>query len=80
LCPGLARTEFHQWAGMNVSGVPKFMWLNADRVVAEAMRDFRNGKAVSIPGAQYKVIVTVARIAPSALVARFGSRAGRRYT
>lgn len=79
LCPGLTRTEFHQRAGMNVSGVPKFMWLDADRVVADAMRDFRNGRAVSVPGPQYKVIVALARIAPPTLAARLGSRTGRRY-
>jgi hypothetical protein len=65
---------------MNVSGVPKFMWLDADRVAADAMRDFRNGKAVSIPGPQYKVIVALARIVPPTLAARLGSRTGRRYT
>src|SRR5579859_1117788 len=57
LCPGLTRTEFHQRAGMNVSGTPKFMWLDADRVVTDAIRDFRSGKAVSVPGLQYKIFV-----------------------
>ena len=80
LCPGLTRTEFHHRAGMNVSGVPKFMWLDADRVAADAMRDFRNGRAVSVPGPQYKVIVALARIVPPTLAARLGSRTGRRYT
>lgn len=80
LCPGLTRTEFHHRAGMNVSGVPKFMWLDADRVVADSMRDFRNGRVVSIPGPQYKAIVALARMAPPKLAARLGSRTGRRYT
>jgi short-subunit dehydrogenase len=78
LCPGLTRTEFHQRAGMNVSGTPKFMWLDADQVVTDAIRDFRSGKAVSVPGLQYKVFVTLARIAPPTLAARLGSRTGRR--
>ena len=78
LCPGLTRTEFHQRAGMNVSGVPDFMWLNADRVAADAMRDFRRRVSVSIPGAQYKAIVALVRIVPPALAARLGSRPDRR--
>jgi uncharacterized protein len=64
LCPGFTRTEFHQRAGMNVSGVPKFLWLDADRVAADAMRDFNRRVRVSIPAARYKVIATLARLAP----------------
>jgi short-subunit dehydrogenase len=79
LCPGFTRTEFHQRAGMNVTDVPRFMWLNADRVAGDAMRDFDRGVAVSIPGAQYKVLLALARLAPPALAARLGSRTGRRY-
>jgi uncharacterized protein len=79
LCPGFTRTEFHQRAGMNVNGVPGFMWLDADRVADTAMRDFNRGIVVSIPGAQYKVLAALARIAPPSLSARVGSRAGRRY-
>lgn len=79
LCPGFTRTEFHQRAGMSVTGVPKFMWLSADRVAADAMRDFRRGTALSIPGPQYKAIVTLARVIPPSLSARLGSRTGRRY-
>jgi uncharacterized protein len=79
LCPGFTRTEFHQRAGMNVSDVPRFMWLNADRVASAALRDFNRGVGVSIPGAQYKVLLALARLAPPALAARLGSRTGRRY-
>jgi uncharacterized protein len=79
LCPGFTRTEFHQRAGMNVSDVPRFMWLNADRVATDGMRDFSRGAGVSIPGGQYKVLLALARLAPPALAARLGSRTGRRY-
>jgi short-subunit dehydrogenase len=63
LCPGFTRTEFHQRAGMNVSGVPRFLWLDADRVATHAMRDFNRRVSVSIPGAQYKALATLARFA-----------------
>lgn len=79
LCPGFTRTEFHQRAGMDVSGVPKFMWLTADRVAADAMRDFSRRVSVSIPGVHYKAIATLARLAPPSLTARLGSRTGRGY-
>lgn len=79
LCPGFTKTEFHERAGMDISGVPKFMWLNPDRVASDAMRDFRRRTAVSVPAAQYKAIVTLARVVPPSLAARLGSRTGRGY-
>jgi short-subunit dehydrogenase len=80
LCPGFTRTEFHQRAGMDISGVPKFMWLDADRVAADALRDFNRRVGVSIPGAQYKALTALARLAPPSLSARLGSRTGRGYS
>jgi len=79
LCPGFTRTEFHQRAGMSVTDVPKFMWLDANRVAADAMRDFKRGASVSIPGVQYKALATLTRLAPLSLTARLGSRTGRGY-
>jgi short-subunit dehydrogenase len=64
---------------MGVDGIPDFMWLDADRVVADGLRDFRRGVQVSVPGAQYKAIVGLSRLVPHGLVARFSSRTGRKY-
>jgi hypothetical protein len=63
LCPGYTKTEFHARLGQERSG-PGFLWLEADRVVADALADFAKGKALSIPGAVYKAIVVVSRVAP----------------
>ncbi|HEX2316272.1 MAG TPA: SDR family oxidoreductase [Thermomonospora sp.] len=79
LCPGFVRTEFHERAGMNVSGIPGFMWLDQDRVIDTALRDLRRGVQVSVPGAQYKAIVGLGRLVPRALADRLSSRAGRRF-
>jgi len=70
LCPGFTHTEFHQRAGMDVDHLPDWMWLDAPDVVAAALADFRRGKPVSVPGAQYKVLSTVARYAPRPLIRR----------
>ena len=78
LCPGFTHTEFHDRAGMDMSGVPESLWLDADDVVAAALRDLRAGRAVSIPGWRYKVIVTVGRLVPRSLAARVASR-GRTF-
>jgi short-subunit dehydrogenase len=79
LCPGWVRTEFHQRSNMDMSGVPDFMWLDADKLVAAAVRDFRRGAAVSIPGPQYKALVGVSRLIPRAVTSRIATRVGRRY-
>ena len=44
LCPGFTHTEFHQRGKMKMSGLPKFMWLEADRVVNESWRAAERGK------------------------------------
>ncbi|MEV0398524.1 SDR family NAD(P)-dependent oxidoreductase [Actinoallomurus sp. NPDC050550] len=79
LCPGFVHTEFHERAGINVSGVPESFWLDADRVVADALRDFRRGMTVSVPGAQYKTLVGLGKLVPRKLVGRISARTSRRY-
>lgn len=70
VAPGFTHTEFHQRAAMDMAGMPSWMWLDVDAVVAAALRDVRRGRAVSVPGAQYKVLSTAARYLPRPLVRR----------
>lgn len=70
LCPGFTRTEFQQRAGMNTDSISTWMWLDVDRVVREALRDFERNKSVSVPGMQYKVLAALARYLPRPLVRR----------
>jgi short-subunit dehydrogenase len=79
LCPGFVHTEFHERARMDMSGVPSPFWLDADEVVADALRDFRRGVTVSVPGAQYKALVGIGKLLPRNLAGRFSTRTGRKY-
>ena len=72
LCPGFTRTEFHQRGKMKMSGLPNFMWLEADRVVSESWRAAMAGKAICIPGWQYKILSTIARFGPRPLIRKLG--------
>ncbi|MET8335407.1 SDR family NAD(P)-dependent oxidoreductase [Streptosporangium canum] len=78
LCPGFVRTEFHDRASMDTSGIPGFLWLSADNVVDEAMRDLARGRRVSIPDIRYKAIVGVGRLIPRGLAGEVSRRLGRR--
>jgi short-subunit dehydrogenase len=72
LCPGFTHTEFHQRGKMKMTGLPNFMWLEADRVVSESWRAALSGKAICIPGWQYKILSTIARFGPRPLVRKIG--------
>ncbi len=73
LCPGFTHTEFHQRGKMRMDSLPKIMWLEADQVVEKAWSDALAGKAVSVPGWQYKVLSFAARFAPRPFVRKIGT-------
>ncbi|MFC4149113.1 SDR family NAD(P)-dependent oxidoreductase [Micromonospora mangrovi] len=68
LCPGYTRTGYHERAGIDMSRTPAWMWLRADEVVDEALRDLRKGKVVSVPTWKYKLAVAGLRHAPRRLL------------
>ena len=66
LCPGFTRTEFHDRAGMDVSTIPRWLWLNVDRVVDESLAQIgRDGPVVCIPSKRFKLIVFLLRYVPA---------------
>lgn len=72
LCPGFTRTEFHQRGRMKMGAVPNSFWLTAENVVSDAWKSANAGKALSIPGGQYKVLSFISRFAPRPLVRKVG--------
>ncbi|AKH84342.1 short-chain dehydrogenase [Streptomyces sp. CNQ-509] len=79
LCPGFIRTEFHERAGMGTDDIPGWMWLDADKVAAEGLRDLRRGRTVSIPDPRYKALMGAAKLVPRGLLGRVSTGAGRKY-
>lgn len=75
LCPGFTKTEFHARAGDDMSAIPEALWLDADRVVADCLRDLRRGRPRSVPGLPYKALLTVPRLLPRALLRHFEKKA-----
>lgn len=72
LNPGFVRTEFHQRAGMKMGAIPKIMWLDRDFLVKQAWSDALRGRAISIPGWQYKLLRMIIAIAPRSVVRKMG--------
>ena len=78
LCPGFTRTEFHQRGRMKMTGLPEFLWLDARVVVATAWKSAQRGKALSIPGSQYKILTLLMRYVPRPIVRKVGMNARKR--
>jgi len=72
LCPGFTRTEFHQRGRMSMKGLPKFMWLNSDDLVAKAWSDALKGEPISIPGWQYQLMIFIIQRLPRSVVRKVG--------
>jgi uncharacterized protein len=64
LCPGWVRTEFHERAEINIGSIPQLLWLDADRLVADCLKDADAGKVISIPSKRYKVLMTICEHLP----------------
>ncbi|MDQ1286706.1 MAG: uncharacterized protein QG622_271 [Actinomycetota bacterium] len=78
LCPGLVRTEFHRRAEIDMTHLPAWVWLDADRVVRECLADVRRGRMVSVPSVRYRAGVALVRRLPFRAVEALGRRASRR--
>jgi hypothetical protein len=77
LCPGLTRTEFIEVSrGTDVADrYPGAVWLSADEVAEEGLRDTARGRALSVPGLQYKAFVTTSGFIPRGLMRRISGLA-----
>src|SRR3954468_15204204 len=71
LCPGFTRSEFHQRMDLDVSELPRGMWMSAERVVNSSLRALDRGwPVVCVPGVRYKLVVLLLRFIPRGLLRR----------
>jgi short-subunit dehydrogenase len=64
LCPGWVHTEFHERAEINIGSIPPFLWLDADRLVADCLDDAAAGKVISIPSKRFKALMMICKHLP----------------
>lgn len=77
LCPGLTRTEFHERAGIDVSGKPDWLWMSADDVVACSLRCLERGRVVCVPGWKNRVFIAMSRVLPRSFLGALVRRTDR---
>lgn len=68
VCPGFVHTEFHDRSGIDKPRLPGLFWLDVDDVVRKAVADSRKGRLVSVAGAQYQFLSTMAQYTPRPVV------------
>jgi uncharacterized protein len=77
LCPGFTRTGFQAQAEYDASHLPGFAWLDSDEVAAAGLAAVAAGRALCVPGAQYKAAAQLVRFTPRTLVRAAAERFGR---
>jgi short-subunit dehydrogenase len=77
VCPGFVRTEFHERAGIDVSRLPAWLWLDADAVARAGLDDALRGRIVSVPDVRYKALVAGALAVPRPALRRIMRQSGR---
>jgi uncharacterized protein len=80
VCPGLTRTEFQERSNTSglTRGLPGAVWLTAEQVAAESLADTAKGKAVCVPGYQYKPVVALSQVTPHWVKRKIAGLAMRR--
>lgn len=68
LCPGWVRTEFHSRASIKTSGIPSFIWVDADRVARESLQHLDDGKVISIPTKRWKLAAFALQYLPRPMI------------
>jgi short-subunit dehydrogenase len=67
VCPGWVKTEFHQRAEIKAN-YPDWVWIDADVLVRESLKDILAGKVYSVPTLRWKAARLVVGHGPRALI------------
>src|SRR5574341_1532777 len=79
LCPGFTRTEFQERAGVDVSDLPSFMWMQPEGVVAASLAGLRRGEVVCVPGLGNRALAAVTGMIPRSISTRIISTVSKRF-
>jgi len=81
-CPGPVHTEFQEVGQpLLMDGMPKFVWIDADRCAEDTLKALEKGRRTVIPGALPRASAFGGRLVPRTLLlpaARIATRVGRK--
>lgn len=74
LCPGLTKTEFQTVSNTESyeAQFPAMVWTDVELVARTGLADVAKGRALSVPGALYKTLVSTSQVTPGFLARRLG--------
>jgi uncharacterized protein len=80
-CPGFTHSEFHDVVGVRqaMSGMPRWMWLEADAVARESLDAVERGKVIVVNGRVYRLIRAVMNLMPHSLALALTARRARSF-
>jgi short-subunit dehydrogenase len=70
VCPGPVATEFHARAGIDERRLPRRFTRTVERVAREGYEGFLRGRRIVVTGGANKLVITLYRFLPRALVLR----------
>lgn len=68
LCPGFTRSEFHDAADLDMTGVPDSLWHTAEDVVQTSLNGLPGNELFVIPGWRYQTWVSMQKLLPREFV------------
>lgn len=78
LLPGFTRTEFQARAGVDASKLPGFAWLTPESVVEASLGALEKDEILCVPGAGYRLLAGLQRLAPRGLSRKLAAATYRR--
>ncbi|WP_300616726.1 SDR family oxidoreductase [Dokdonella sp.] len=81
LCPGFTYSEFHDVTGTReeMRRLPRWMWMDAEPVVREALAAVERGDVVHVSGRVNRLIKGLLKILPDRLALRLVERSGKDF-
>ncbi|HEX6613561.1 MAG TPA: SDR family oxidoreductase [Rhodanobacteraceae bacterium] len=81
LCPGFTYSEFHDVTGARgkVSKMPRWMWMDAGRVVREGLDAVERGAIVYVPGRINRTIRRLFKLLPDRLALKLIARRSKHF-
>lgn len=81
VCPGFTWSEFHDANGTRevTNRLPKWMWMEAEPVVREAIAAVNRGQPVLVPGLANKALATLSKVLPDPLARAMVQAQSGRY-